>query len=348
MGSHRHTPVTGFGRGARVTVLTAAAASAAAMSAVPAGADPRGPAPATVSERVDRLYAQAEQATERYNATAEHVDDLREQVSRAQDQVARGQEKVNRLRGTLGSLAGAQYRSAGLDPAVALVLSTEPEAYLDRAATLDRISSRQVGELRELRAAQRLLDTRRTRAAERLAELEDERRELGEQRRAVQSKLAAAQRLLNTLTAEERRERRERERAARQAAARPAPTAPDASDAAGSGRAAAALRAAQSAVGRPYGWGQAGPHAFDCSGLTQWAYAQAGVSLPRTSQAQAHAGQRVAQAGMRPGDLVVYRSDASHVAIYAGNGQVVHAPYPGARVRYDPVHMMPVSAVTRP
>lgn len=94
-------------------------------------------------------------------------------------------------------------------------------------------------------------------------------------------------------------------------------------------------------------WGANGPSGFDCSGLTQWAYAQAGVSLPRTSQAQRYAGQQVPLSEARPGDLVAYRDDASHIGMYMGNGQVVHAPYPGASVRYDPVGMMPVSSVTR-
>jgi cell wall-associated NlpC family hydrolase len=80
----------------------------------------------------------------------------------------------------------------------------------------------------------------------------------------------------------------------------------------------------------------------------QWSYAQAGVSLPRTSQAQRYAGRQVPLSAARPGDLVTYRGDASHVGMYVGNGQVVHAPYPGAPVRYDPVGMMPGATVTRP
>lgn len=114
-----------------------------------------------------------------------------------------------------------------------------------------------------------------------------------------------------------------------------------------SGRAAAAVAAARAAVGRPYVWGATGPSGFDCSGLMVWSYRQAGVALPRTSQAQRHAGRHVSLSEARPGDLVTYRSDASHVGMYVGNGQVVHAPYPGAPVRYDPVGMMPVSAITR-
>ncbi|MYQ49702.1 hypothetical protein GTW40_32610, partial [Streptomyces sp. SID4985] len=106
--------------------------------------------------------------------------------------------------------------------------------------------------------------------------------------------------------------------------------------------------AARSVLGRPYVWGASGPSAFDCSGLMQWAYAHAGIQLPRTSQEQRFAGRRVSLAEARPGDLVFYRSDASHVAMYVGHGQVVHAPHPGAAVRFDPVGMMPVSWVTRP
>ena len=80
----------------------------------------------------------------------------------------------------------------------------------------------------------------------------------------------------------------------------------------------------------------------------QWSYARAGIHLPRTSQEQRFAGRRVPLSQARPGDLVVYRSDASHVAMYVGHGQVIHAPHPGAAVRYDPVGMMPISSVTRP
>lgn len=115
----------------------------------------------------------------------------------------------------------------------------------------------------------------------------------------------------------------------------------------GSARAMSAVAAAHQALGRPYVWGANGPSGFDCSGLMQWAYAQAGVSLPRTSQAQRYAGRMVPLSQARPGDLVAYRADASHIGMYVGNGQVIHAPYPGAPVRYDPVGMMPVSSVTR-
>ncbi|MET9800798.1 NlpC/P60 family protein [Streptomyces sp. NPDC006368] len=343
MASHRRSPSSstpGFSRSATVTVLSAAAATAAAaLGAAPADATPADPAELTRA-KVDRLYEEAERATEGFNKADERTDALREQVDRAQDSVARGQERINRMRGALGTVAGAQYRSGGMDPALALLLSEDPDSYLDKAAALDRISARQADALSQLRRAQRLLGQERAEATRDLAELERSRAVVARHKRLVERKLAEARALLNSLPSGERDAFDRASRSGRDGL-------PPLSGEAASARAAAAVRAARSAVGRPYVWGAAGPHGFDCSGLVQWSYAQAGVGLPRTSQAQRDAGRHVPLSEARPGDLVTYRSDASHVAMYMGNGQVVHAPYPGAPVRYDPVGMMPVSAVTR-
>ncbi|WP_240649140.1 C40 family peptidase [Streptomyces sp. Z26] len=342
--SHRRPPRPGTGWPARVTVLTAAASAVAALTSSMAAAEPdegKATSSGTAGARVDRLYEQAERATDKYNGAAERVTTLRKRVEQLQDEAARGQAKVNRLRNALGSLAGAQYRSGAVDPTVALILSSDPDGYLDRAATLDRVGDRQRGQLREFESARRALEQRRTEAAGTLERLGTQRAELLRHKKSVQAKLRSARRLLDRLTPDERAER---DRASRGVPRDAAPGGAEAS----SGRASSALAAAQRAVGSPYGWGQAGPSSFDCSGLTQWAYGQAGTSIPRTSQAQRSAGSHVPLSQARPGDLVIYRADASHVAMYAGNGQVVHAPQPGAQVRYDPVGMMPVSAVVRP
>lgn len=104
---------------------------------------------------------------------------------------------------------------------------------------------------------------------------------------------------------------------------------------------------AKSKVGSPYVYGAAGPNAFDCSGFTSWVYAQAGKSIPRTSQAQASAGQRVSLNDIQPGDIVVYYGGASHVAIYAGNGQIIDALNSGIPVGYRDLYMMPIHSVVR-
>ncbi|MFB7374738.1 NlpC/P60 family protein [Streptomyces sp. NPDC056222] len=338
MASHR--------RPARVTVLTAAAATAAtAFGAVPASADPGGAPEAATKATVDRLFEEAERATEGFNKADERADTLRRSVSRAQDGLARGQERINRMRGALGSVAGAQYRSGGIDPALALLLSSDPDSYLDRASVLDRVAARQGVALGQLQAEQRRLTQKRTEAGRLLAELERSRTQVAKHKRTVERKLAEARRVLASLSAEDRAEFDQDARASRSGREEELPPLSDLGPA--SSRAAAAVIAARRAIGMPYVWGATGPRAFDCSGLMVWSYRQAGISLPRTSSAQRYAGRQVPLSQAQPGDLVTYRSDASHVGIYAGNGQVIHAPYPGARVRYDPVGMMSHVTVTR-
>ncbi|NGO44170.1 C40 family peptidase [Streptomyces ureilyticus] len=342
MGSHRRPASSGLDRGARSATLCVLSAAATALGLVPAGATPSAPAAPQDDARaeVDRLYAEAERATEAHNKAAERADALREKVTTAQDRIARQQDRINTMRDAIGSLAGAEYRSGGLDPSLALMLSADPDDYLDKAAVLDRIGTRQAGALKDLRGAMRRLSQERREATRDLAELEKSRVAVTHHKRAVERKLGRARQLLNAMADEERAAH---ERASRSGLV------PDLGGAVPpSARAAAAVAAARSAVGRPYVWGANGPTGFDCSGLMQWSYAQAGVGLPRTSQAQAHAGHRVPLSQARPGDLVTYRSDASHIGMYMGNGQVIHAPYPGAPVRYDPVGMMPISSVTRP
>jgi cell wall-associated NlpC family hydrolase len=336
VGSHRRLATSGSDRGATVAIGVLSVA-AAALCAVPAAAAPHDDTRATV----DRLYEQAEKATEAYNAADERADELREQVGTARDRIARQQQRINSLRDSLGSLAGAQYRSGGIDPAVALLFSDDPDDYLDKASRLDRVTAHQAGELKELQDAMRELAQDREETADKLRELERSRKVVAAHKKTVERKLASARRLLNSLPDGERDAYGRASRSGRG-------DLPDlGGDTAASGRGAAAVAAARSALGKPYVWGASGPTGFDCSGLMQWSYAQAGVSLPRTSQAQRFAGRQVPLSEARPGDLVVYRADASHVGMYMGNGQVIHAPYPGAPVRYDPVGMMPVSSVTR-
>ncbi|MEV5841730.1 NlpC/P60 family protein [Streptomyces sp. NPDC051985] len=339
MGFHRRlASSSGFNRGAGAALCVLSAA-AAALGAVPASAAPHPDGRA----EVDRLYQQAEEATEAYNKADEKADALRREVNDSQDRIARQQQRINTMREALGSLAGAQYRSGGIDPTVALLFSDDPQDYLDRASLIDRIDVRRAGQLRELQGAMRELAQERAETAGKLAELERSRKAVASHKSTVEKKLARARRILDGMPAADR--------AAFEHASRGDDRAdlPDLSDvAAPNGRAAAAIAAARAALGKPYVWGASGPSGFDCSGLMQWSYAHAGIHLPRTSQEQRYAGHQVPLSQAQPGDLVVYRSDASHVAMYVGHGQVIHAPYPGAPVRYDPVGMMPVSSVTRP
>lgn len=102
-----------------------------------------------------------------------------------------------------------------------------------------------------------------------------------------------------------------------------------------SSRAGIAVQAALSRLGRPYVWGATGPDQFDCSGLTQWSYARAGIHLDRTTYQQIYDGVPVPRSQVRPGDLVF--PTAGHVQLAIGNNLVVEAPEPGATVRISPL-----------
>ncbi|MDI3387172.1 NlpC/P60 family protein [Streptomyces sp. B-S-A8] len=321
----------------RVTVLTATAAAAVALTSQAAQADPK-PSKKDVKAKVDKLYEEAEKATEKYNGAKEQQDKLEDEISDLQDKVARGQDELNELRSGIGSLASAQYRSGGIDPSVQLFLSSDPDSYLDKASSLDQLTSRQADALKKIQSKQRTLAQQRSEASGKLKDLEDTREELGEKKKEVQGKLAEAQKLLNTLSEKERAAMA----AAEERASRAAGDRADLGDEApASGRGAAALNIAKSKIGSPYVYGATGPSSFDCSGLTQWSFAQAGVSIPRISQDQANAGTRLGRSELKPGDLVIFYGDLHHVGFYAGNGQILHAPKPGAAVRYESINNMP-------
>ncbi|MFJ9704426.1 NlpC/P60 family protein [Streptomyces sp. NPDC101234] len=319
---------------ARVTVLTTAAAAAVVLSAQAADAAPTAkPKKDEVKSRVDKLYEEAEQATEKLNGAKEKQEKLQKQISALQDSVARGQDELNELRDGIGSMATAQYRSGGIDPSLQLFLSSDPDSYLDKASALDQLSSQQVETLKKIQAKQRELAQERAEASGKLQDLSATRTELAKKKKEVQAKLAAAQKLLNSLTATEKAAlAAEQDRASRSSSER----VDLGNDTSANGRAAAAFAAAKTKLGTPYVYGATGPSSYDCSGLTSWAYAQAGVSIPRTSESQSTIGTKIySTSQLQVGDLVFFFNDLHHVGLYAGNGQILHAPRTGTVVRYE-------------
>lgn len=113
-------------------------------------------------------------------------------------------------------------------------------------------------------------------------------------------------------------------------------------------KAAKVIDFAEAQIGKPYVWGATGPDSYDCSGLTQDAWKAAGISLPRTTWDQVKVGTTVKTADAKPGDLVFFYDDISHVGIYIGDGKMIHAPKPGTNVRVESIYYMPIHSVVRP
>ncbi|MFB9370588.1 NlpC/P60 family protein [Kitasatospora sp. NPDC001664] len=330
---------------ARVIVLTAAAATAVAVSAQSgAYAAPAKPTKDEVKAQVDKLYEEGEQAAERYNGAKERADQLRKQADQLQDQVARGQEQMTQLQTGLAAVAADEYRNGGVDPSVALMLASDPDGYLSKASSADQVNQTQAQTLRSLQDQQRRLDQQKAEAASVLAELDRNTKALNDSKNEVQRKLQEAKNLLNQLSAADRAAITSGDRSSRGATRIDPSTLPPAA-----GYAGVAMNAALSKQGRAYVWGATGPNNFDCSGLMVWAYAQAGVSLPRTSQSQASVGTNVGNdvANAQPGDLIIYHSDAHHVGMYIGNGMMVHAPRTGDVVKVAPANVMPIKTIRR-
>ncbi|MFF2777742.1 NlpC/P60 family protein [Streptomyces sp. NPDC058052] len=367
MAAHRKPRPSPLGRPAARTAATLALASAATATLFEGSghADPARPerTPAQVRAEVDRLYQEAGAATERYNGAKERADAARTSFDELRDEAARRTERLNTARRSLGAVAAAQYRSGGLDPTVQLALTSDPDQYLERAALAEKAGDRQATTVTAVRRELAALAQLRAESAGRLTALRGHETELRRQKAAVLGKLAAARELLARLTAEERA-RYEAAVAARSgtatataATARAGTTAPAtrADRASGdrlpvtatTGRASAALAFARAQIGKPYIWGATGPSGYDCSGLTQAAWRAAGVSLPRTTYTQINAGRRVSRSELAPGDLVFFYSGISHVGLYIGGGQMIHAPRPGAPIRIAPIDEMPFAGATR-
>ncbi|MET9900123.1 NlpC/P60 family protein [Streptomyces sp. NPDC006446] len=355
MAAHRKTKQRSIGGNTARTAVTIALAGAATATGFDGvgHADPQ-LSPTQVKAKVDKLYEEAEAATEKYNGAKEKADKAEAHLDTLRDEAARRQDRLNSARDALGSMAAAQYRSGGLDPAVQLALSDDPDQYLEGAALAERVGTRQSAAVSGVRKQLRELEQLRGAAHVELASLTSRQTELKQQKKTINGKLDAARRLLSRLTPEQRTQYVERggageqQHVSRSSARGPVQAAPSgATAAAPSSRAAAAVSYAYAKLGSPYVWGATGPDAFDCSGLAQAAYRSAGLSLPRTTYAQINAGQRVSRSELRPGDLVFFYAGITHVGIYVGNGQMIHAPNPSAPVRVAPIDEMPFAGATR-
>lgn len=354
MASHRkprQRPLTGgtARSTARTTAATLALAGAATATAFEgtSHADPQ-QTPSQVKAEMDRLYEEAGAATDRYNGAKEKADEAQRALDGLRDETARKTDRLNTARSALGSLAATQYRSGTLGAAVQLAMSDDPQEYLDRAALITRAGNRNAADISAVRRGLDEVGKLKEQAAGRLAELRARQGELAGHKAEIEEKLTAAQRLLAKLTAEERAAYEAR--SAGPAPSTPAPAGPaaPAPPPADGSRAARAVAFAHGAIGKPYVWGATGPGSYDCSGLTQAAWRAAGVSLPRTTYTQINAGRRISRDALAPGDLVFFYSGVTHVGLYIGNGQMIHAPRPGSTVRVAPVDSMPWAGASRP
>ncbi len=346
-----------------VGVLAALTASAGILAGG-VQADPADDALAKLNE----LSRQAERTTEAMHsaqldlneklaaqraAEKEHADD-QAALNAAKAQLATFQSAVNQF-------ATSTYMGGRTDGMDAILTAESPQQLIDKLA-VQRVVSADMGvRMDRYRAAHAAAD----RAEQVSAKSAAEAKTAAEQAAAVRADLQAKQSRLQlqiavvksqyfVLTPQQRVALAE-PGPVPQAAPPGAPPPPDAlpppdgagppgppglpfgADPAGGGGAATAVQAALTQVGTPYAWGGSGPGGFDCSGLVMWAFGQAGIALPHSSQAQANGGQPVSLSELQPGDVLTFYSDASHSGIYVGDGMMVHSSTYGQPVRVVPM-----------
>ncbi|MFI1678770.1 C40 family peptidase [Streptomyces sp. NPDC020607] len=303
-----------------------------------------------VREEIDELYHDAGVATDAYNAAEEKAEKQSEQIVELAKDIAKGQAKLKKLKARAGAAARAQYRGGGMPSEAKLMLSDDPGQFLDGARRMRQGEKATKGMLTELERTQDDLRIYAKDATARWTKLEANRKSKAAAKKKIKRKIAAAEKIESTLEKKEQ----ERLRKLEEAAARKKQSAWVSSgvlkdiDGKSSARGRKAVEFATAQIGKPYVWGAEGPGSYDCSGLTSQAWAAAGRGIPRTSQEQWKQLPRVDVKNMRPGDLIIYHSDASHVGMYLGDGAIVHAPRPGRNVTIAGAGSMQILGVVRP
>jgi len=352
-------------RARRIAAAVAAAAGIASYAAVPAVADPVGDArakAAAIGRLVDQLQTQAEVATERYDSVESQLGAAVNARIEAQRELDAAQAGVNTEATVSEDRVRALYEAGGpttllatvLDGTdltdalarfqdVSLVLGTDRSkiaAADQREATAAELSAH----LAASAAAVTRLQTAAAQAAAKVQGL------LGASRKA----LAAADAQVRQLIAQQQAAELAASAADFRQAVADAGGSVDASMTPPNPTAAEAIAAARTKLGDPYLWGGTGPGAYDCSGLTQFAYGVAGITLPRVAADQWNVGAHIALSDLLPGDLLFWATDISdpvtihHVALYLGNGMMLAAPHTGDVVKIEPVYMDGYIGATRP
>ncbi|GGU07463.1 C40 family peptidase [Streptomyces violascens] len=310
---------------------------------------PESSAPALLAQ-LQTLYRQTEEATEAYKLTDVELKRREAEEQNLAASLSKARTALDRSRRDAGRLAREQYQGRSeLSTYVRLLLARDPQSALDQRHVLDRAARERQAAMARLargeqqaaglaRAARRALDEQQA-LARRQQQAKDD----------VEFRLKEVEKLLAGLSPEQlaeltRLERLGADRAQQNLLASGALSGTRAPSSEGD----RALAYAVDQIGKPYVWGAEGPESYDCSGLTSQAWAHAGREIPRTSQEQWAQLPRVPLTSLRPGDLVVYFPTATHVAMYLGDGLVVQAPRPGARVKVSPIAANPLLGAVRP
>jgi cell wall-associated NlpC family hydrolase len=268
---------------------------------------------------------QLEVVTEQVNEAKVQLEQQQAAVATAKQAAADAQARLDALDGQIRQLARSAYTGDSFSRLDAMLTSTSADDFVHQLGTLDAIAGHTNQEVAEVASAADAAKKAQATADEAQAAAQKSYDDIAAQQQALQAKIADYQRQYDSLSAPQQATVLRAHSGDTQAV--------PSGVVAPSGAAQKAVDTALAQVGDPYVWGAGGPDAFDCSGLTQYAFSAAGVSLPHSSSSQSRMGTPVSRDQLQPGDLVFFYSPVSHVGMYIGNGQMVHASTSGQPVK---------------
>ncbi|WP_410676409.1 C40 family peptidase [Amycolatopsis sp. cmx-4-68] len=329
-----------------ITVVTVAQPSATAapipaLQAPPTGSD----ALAKYRElagQAEKLNEDLLKAQDDLTAKQGQLDKANADVTAAKNAGAQATEAERKYQSQVDEFAGASFTSGvAMNKLSALLAGTSTQDFLDRSAALEVIATDKNAAMDNLSGAADKAAAAEKTAADAAKRAQDARDAAAKLASDIEGKKKNLQAQIDQIEAQSRT-LSTADKAAQKDTGGAAPTVKAPSSAAQK-----AVDAALSKLGSAYVWGATGPSTFDCSGLMQWAYKQAGITLPRTSSAQAGFGTPVSRSQLQPGDLVAYYSPVSHIGMYIGDGKMVHAPTSGDVVKISPL-LSQYAGATRP
>ncbi|MEV8547315.1 NlpC/P60 family protein [Streptomyces sp. NPDC051572] len=333
----------------------AALVCAIALLPTPSHAAPTEPDPKDdksiegIRAELNGLYREAEIATEAYNTADVKAAGQKNRLASLRKDLSRSEDRVRDLRNLAGAAARTQYRGGDLaSTGIQLLLGDHPDQALDEASQARQALRSLVTVSNSQQNARDKVSQQTDVAAKKLRELKSSRAAKAAAKKKIEGKIARAEQIEDGLQQDQTRKLAQLDNAETRKAKSRWTGSDSGGGAQATGAAERAVDFALAQMGKPYVWGAVGPSSYDCSGLTSRAWAAAGHPIPRTSQAQWQGLGHVSLASARPGDLIIYFNDATHVGLYIGGGRIVHAPRPGRSVTIAPAASMPILGVVRP
>lgn len=291
----------------RVLTATALVAAVVSTGAVSAHADPD---VSDIEAQIEEQAIDLEAVIEDYNAVSEELDDTKDQIAELEEKLAPYQEQLDELYDETEPIITAAYQNHNMDTALVMLNSGSPEAFAQRVTALNGATASDAALIAEVSEAKAGYDEDLAALEDLRTQQSDQETEMADKKDIIESEMAQLQEDRKNLIKEDAESRGET-----------IEYVPDYIP----GIRGEVVRHAMAQLGKPYVWAAAGPDGYDCSGLVLDAWAQVGIGLPHNAAQQYNVGTRIGRDQLQPGDAVYYNG-LQHVALYIGDGYVVHAP----------------------